>query len=171
MAARSERDATEQKDKAEQAREEADTQRLLAEVQTRLAEHSLARTHVQQGIRLLGEGQASLALAFFSAALRRDPEDPVARAHVLDLLATMGRPRSVSPLEHGGPVRSVAFSPDGRRVVTASQNNRAQVWDAETGAKVGPALRHGDDVRTAAFSPDGRRVVTRSAASRQLPLV
>jgi hypothetical protein len=54
-----------------------------------------------------------------------------------------------------------AFSPDGRRVVTAG-GQTAQVWDAATGQRVTRSLKHNGAVRHAAFSPDGRRVVTAS---------
>ena len=37
---------------------------------------------------------------------------------------------------HAGEVTSVAFSPDGTRVVSGSTNSLAIVWDAETGAEV-----------------------------------
>ena len=40
---------------------------------------------------------------------------------------------------HTDAVRGAAFSPDGKRVVTASTDGTAQVWDAATGAKCGPA--------------------------------
>jgi hypothetical protein len=56
----------------------------------------------------------------------------------------------------------VAFSPDGRHVVTASFDNTAQVWEADTGKPAGAPLQHRGDVYSAAFSPDGRRVVTAS---------
>ena len=36
------------------------------------------------------------------------------------------------------------------------------MWDAATGAPIGPALRHEDRVCSAAFSPDGARVATAS---------
>ena len=55
-----------------------------------------------------------------------------------------------------------AFSPDGGRVVTASEDNSARIWDAASGALIA-ALEHGDSVTSAAFSPDGGRVVTASA--------
>src|ERR1700722_5680220 len=50
----------------------------------------------------------------------------------------------------------------GRRVVTASDDKTARVWDAETGKPVGAPLQHQQTVNIAAFSPDGRRVVTAS---------
>jgi WD40 repeat protein len=47
-------------------------------------------------------------------------------------------------------------------VVTASFDNTARVWDAETGELVGEPMRHRADVTSAQFSPDGRLVVTAS---------
>jgi WD40 repeat protein len=60
-------------------------------------------------------------------------------------------------------VSSAAFSPDGTRVVTASADKTAQVWDAATGQPLGIRLTHQGSVSSAAFSPDGTRVVTASA--------
>ena len=34
---------------------------------------------------------------------------------------------------HTGKVTSVVFSPDGRRIVSGSQDSTLKVWDAETG--------------------------------------
>lgn len=53
-----------------------------------------------------------------------------------------------------------SFSPDGTRVVTASVDRTARVWEAETGAPLTPPLAHPDWVTVAGYTPDGRRVVT-----------
>jgi len=37
---------------------------------------------------------------------------------------------------HSGPVRSVDFSPNGKRVVSGSNDNRVKIWNVETGAEV-----------------------------------
>jgi WD40 repeat protein/tetratricopeptide (TPR) repeat protein len=71
----------------------------------------------------------------------------------------------------GAWVDQVAFSPDGRRVVTACSNNlhrTARVWDASSGAPVTPVLRHTRKVQAASFSPDGLRVLTADEAAGAL---
>ena len=37
---------------------------------------------------------------------------------------------------HSGRVRSVAFSPNGNRVVSGSDENLVKIWDIETGVQV-----------------------------------
>ncbi|GAD82878.1 TIR domain-containing protein [Nocardia asteroides NBRC 15531] len=52
------------------------------------------------------------------------------------------------------------FSPDGRRILGADAEGRIQIWDAETGRSVAPALTGMTGVaNTLAISPDGRSVV------------
>jgi WD40 repeat protein len=58
---------------------------------------------------------------------------------------------------------SAAFSPDGRRIVTASWDNTARVWEGETGKQLAVLAGHEGLVLGASFSADGRRVVTASA--------
>jgi WD40 repeat protein len=63
---------------------------------------------------------------------------------------------------HTGPVSTVAFSRDGKRVVTASGDNTARLWDAESGKEIAVLKGHTSLLWSAAFSPDGKRVVTAS---------
>ena len=55
---------------------------------------------------------------------------------------------------------SAVFSPDGSRVVTASADNTARLWDAKTGAGLAMLSGHDGAVYNAVFSPDHSRVVT-----------
>jgi WD40 repeat protein len=66
---------------------------------------------------------------------------------------------------HSAGVRSAAFSPDGKRIVTASADKTARVWDAEAGKTVAVLEGHAGEVWSAVFNPDGLRVVTTSGDS------
>ena len=66
------------------------------------------------------------------------------------------------PLTHQGAVNTVAYSPDGKTVLTASVDGTARVWDAATGQPIGPPLTHQDGVYAVAYSPDGKTVLTGS---------
>jgi WD40 repeat protein len=59
-------------------------------------------------------------------------------------------------------VLSAAFSPDGARIVTASDDRTARIWDAHSGQTIATLAGHESKVYGAAFSPDGTRIVTAS---------
>lgn len=65
-----------------------------------------------------------------------------------------------TPMRHEGVVTSIAFSPDGRRIVTGADDGAARIWFGETGMQIGVPMRHVGGVTSVAFSPDGRRVAT-----------
>ena len=60
---------------------------------------------------------------------------------------------------HTQRVRTVAFSPDGKRILSASDDGTARVWDVEQGVLV-QTLQLGDRVNSATYSPDGARIIT-----------
>jgi WD40 repeat protein len=59
-------------------------------------------------------------------------------------------------------LNTVEFSPDGSRLVTASYDRTAKIWDAATGEELLTLRGHTSWVWNATFSPDGRRVATGS---------
>jgi WD40 repeat protein len=63
---------------------------------------------------------------------------------------------------HTSSVVSAVFSPDGQRIVTASDDQTARVWNATSGQLLATLQGHTKAVWTAAFSPDGQRIVTAS---------
>jgi len=64
---------------------------------------------------------------------------------------------------HSAPVNSVAFSPDGSRIVSGSGDKTIRLWDAETGDPIGKPLEgHFRYVTSVGFSPDGSRIVSGS---------
>jgi len=63
---------------------------------------------------------------------------------------------------HSGSVTSVAFSPNGKYVLTGSGDKTAKLWDAATGAEVRTFTGHRDSVVSVVFSPDGKYVLTGS---------
>jgi serine/threonine protein kinase/WD40 repeat protein/predicted nucleic acid-binding Zn-ribbon protein len=64
----------------------------------------------------------------------------------------------------GGPINSLAFSPDGGRLITAigEPDNLAAVWDIASETQIYSLIGHRSDVTTAVFSPDGLQALTGS---------
>lgn len=109
------------------------------------AQIALARSAVQDGIDLL-EGrerpEPGQAVAYFARALRSAPGSVAAVSWLTDRLLRESWWAPVMSLKQRKVLYSAAFSPDGRRVVTAADDT-AQVWDAANGKKVGAPLQHG----------------------------
>jgi WD40 repeat protein len=57
-------------------------------------------------------------------------------------------------------INSAFFSPDGMKLITASSDNVARVWDIQTGKYLVQYQGHSDQVLKAIFSPDGKKVLT-----------
>ncbi len=71
-----------------------------------------------------------------------------------------GPPPTVVLKGHTADLAGAEVSPDGAKVVTASSDHSARIWDTKTGAVLATLGGHTEGVRSASFSPDGTRVIT-----------
>jgi WD40 repeat protein len=77
------------------------------------------------------------------------------------LRSALANTRSLLVLRgHSKDLVEARYSPDGRQIVTASDDTTARLWDAETGRPQAVLRGHRVDIGGAEFSPDGSRVLT-----------
>src|SRR3984885_5932557 len=64
---------------------------------------------------------------------------------------------------HSDSVLSVAFSPNGTRIISGSYDNTVRIWDVMSGAPIGEPLKgHSGPVSSVTYSPDGTRIFSGS---------
>jgi WD40 repeat protein/serine/threonine protein kinase len=78
----------------------------------------------------------------------------------IDIWDAQTHERCARLVGHTAAVHSVAFSRDGRRLVSAGLDRAVRLWDPATGEQLALLEGHTDEVFTAAFHPDGKRVAS-----------
>jgi WD40 repeat protein/tRNA A-37 threonylcarbamoyl transferase component Bud32 len=130
------------------------------------AERQAAGLALDQGIHLGEQGQTDQELLWLARSLELAPPSAhdLTNAARLNLGGCYGqlRYRLRHVLAQPEVVWSLAFSPDGQRLVTGREDGTVQLWNAETGTPIGTPQRHGDLVAAVAFSADGRMLVSAS---------
>ena len=108
-------------------RESTKRRRTIGRAFVKPAEEALKAEAGEHALRLGAAG----ALIANDVNLKLVPElwSPVARANIESKTTTVLR-------GHDGTVRMASFSPEGRRIVTASEDTTARVWEAETGTQI-----------------------------------
>src|SRR5205085_4219365 len=77
--------------------------------------------------------------------------------------------RSAEPLTprqieaHRSDIFSLSFSPDGKRLASASKDRLVKIWNAQTGEEIRTLKGHEADVLRVAFSPDGKTIASAAA--------
>ena len=136
----------------EQQRQVAVAQRQVAVEQRDVA---VSRQLAVQAANQIDTKVLSLGLLLANEAYSHSPTMD-ARSSLLSLILAEPRLR-YSLVVHSGVVRSVAISPDGTTVASASLDNTIGLWSATTGDAVHAALTaHTKGVEAVAYSPDGR---------------
>jgi WD40 repeat protein len=72
------------------------------------------------------------------------------------------KPCALGPFQHTGIIETLAFSPDGKIIVTGSHDMTARLWDVAANKPLGMKLTHKATVNSVAFSPDGETIATGS---------
>jgi hypothetical protein len=146
-------------DKARQlATKELDLDHARANILSELSETRLLRGELDSALRFASQG-TRIDLALPSDAVKTSP---AAAAFAVAVSKSDWR---LSLSGHESPVGSAAFSPDGARIVTASGDDTARIWDAATAKEIAVLRGQKSTVLSAAFSPDGARIVTASEDS------
>ena len=101
---------------------------------------------------------AGLLLAYEASAC---DDNPVTGQTLRDTIDTV-QWRLIALIDHTSSVSSAVFSPDGQRILTASADNTARLWNT-AGTPLSTLSGHTASVWSAVFSPDGQRILTASA--------
>lgn len=88
-----------------------------------------------------------------------------AAAWILSLYCFAQEPKLILPIGHTSDIHSASISSDGKKIVTASMDNTAKIWDVVTGRLLLSLNGHKNWVFSAYFSKDAKKIITSSIDS------
>ena len=150
---------------AQTAKATAEANRAAALNQARLAKvGELAAAASRQVTQVDFNPSLTLLLAMRALTMTQPTDGPVFvnAIRTLDEVVRQTQMWRMTLQGHSDNVNSAVFSPDGQRILTASRDHTACIWNADTGQTLFTLQGHTDYVSSAVFSPDGQRILTAS---------
>ncbi|KAJ7306244.1 WD40-repeat-containing domain protein [Mycena albidolilacea] len=117
------------------------------------------------GMNIIRDSTPHLYISALAGASR--DSDLIERWHtrfprVPTIVSILRSGRLLSRLQHNSGVRSVAFSSDGSRAISGSDDTTIRIWDVSTGKQLQQLDGHDNTVNSVAFSSDGSRAISGS---------
>ena len=147
------------KEKATLALADLAKQKKVTEAALKLSEQARARaefvvhaSRIDAALRLVKNGQLARARDVLLTT------DPKLRNWEYSYVMRQTMKLQVDAGGHDKDIESVAFSPDGREVVTASSDGSLKVWDSHAGRLIHTLKGHSDRVCSVAYSADGKSI-------------
>ncbi|TGQ69336.1 hypothetical protein EN829_029460 [Mesorhizobium sp. M00.F.Ca.ET.186.01.1.1] len=137
------------------AREEARWQRDQA-----LRNQSLSLSFLSEQSTAAGNTEAAILLALEALPSKGQSERPYLFEGEAALYKALLAHHQIKTFQPGAGVADAAFNPTGDRIVTASYDKTAAVWDVSSGAETAVLKGHEEALERAKFSPDGSRILT-----------
>ncbi|WP_192356027.1 adenylate/guanylate cyclase domain-containing protein [Mesorhizobium mediterraneum] len=156
-------EATRQAELAEQSADKARSAEkdALAARDQALRNQSLSLSLLSKQTAASGDTETAILLAL--EALPTSGAKP-ARPHLFEAEAALFNAllahRQTAVFKHEAGVTQAAFNRTGDRIVTASHDGTARIWDVSKARGIAILEGHQGPVERAGFSPDGRRVIT-----------
>jgi WD40 repeat protein len=128
---------------------------------------ALWNLHTGKLVRQLASGDPVAAVALSPdgtrVAIARDSSSPA-----VQIVSAVDGEQLATLKGHSRPIASVRFSPNGSRVLTASADRTARVWDARSGRELLELHGHFGGVNGATYTNNGGCIVTAGPASAGL---